>query len=314
MCIVRRDRGRQPGPRATRAVILAAIATVVGGGSVAAVEVRSLGEARKAATTVEGSRAFSEQIMGTAVPDRFGTTLPDGLAAGDVERLLRPAGDTLPLNTLGVRSLAGFADTYAALLCTGGDVPRNADATRCEKETGGAPPRVHLGILKARPGEAPHLIAGPIEMDAAIVWRGAGLDSAPDDVDDAPAGASIRPARILGFDPAAYALAPGVPAFGVRGGWTYGYSGGFSSYEALYLFTLVEGRLRRVFAAPMSAFRMTAGAWNRDGTREHEVGESANLLLVLAARTRGHADLLLKSRQGKWRRTFRWCDAGPGYC
>jgi hypothetical protein len=108
--------------RATRAVILAAIATVVGGGSVAAVEVRSLGEARKAATTVEGSarRACS---AGACRPP----------AAADAPRRRRRARP------------GGWCRT----------VPRNADATRCEKETGGAPPRVHLGILKARPGEAP---------------------------------------------------------------------------------------------------------------------------------------------------------------
>jgi hypothetical protein len=178
MGIVRRDRGRQPGPRATRAVILAAIATVVGGGSVAAVEVT---------LHVAGGEPVRE---GGAEPVRNGRPhdlLGEGTAAFD--------------NTLGVRSLAGFADTYAALLCTGGDVPRNADATRCRIHLDGAGDQVRR---LSRPG------LEDAEMDARR--RSAGLLL---DVDDAPAGASIRPARILGFDPAAYALAPGVPAFGI---------------------------------------------------------------------------------------------------
>lgn len=196
------------------------------GGPACGTEVRSLGAVEKAITTPEGLRTFSEQITGTPTPDRFGTKLPDGLTAADVERLLRPASDTQPLNTVGVKSLAGFPDTYAALLCTGGDIPHDANDTRCQSFSSTTAVSVHLGVLHFRAGEPPKMLAGPLDMDGAVSWRDTGLNSAPDDVEDAPGDSRIKPSEIVGFDPAAYVLTPGQPTFGIRGAWNYGYSGG----------------------------------------------------------------------------------------
>jgi hypothetical protein len=287
--------------------------SLAAGGPAFGTEVRSLGAVEGAITTPEGLRAFSEQITGTPIPDRFGTKLPDGLAAADVERLLRPASDTQPLNTVGVKSLSGFPHTYAALLCTGGDIPHDANDTRCQSFSSTTSVSVHLGILRFHAGEPPKMLVGPLDMDGAVSWRNTGLNSAPDDAEDAPGDGRIKPSEIVGFDPAAYVLTPDQPTFGIRGAWNYGYSGGMSRYEALYLFSANGSHLSRVLAAPVSAFRMTAGGWHKDGTREHIVTESANLLIVLPSRTDGHADILLKSRRSKWQHTFRWRDADAGY-
>ncbi|MGE8131220.1 hypothetical protein ACQKQD_30005 [Methylobacterium sp. NPDC080182] len=86
-----------------------------------------------------------------------------------------------------------------------------------------------------------------------------------------------------------------------------------SRYEALYLFSANGNHLSRALTASMSAFCMTAGNWHKDGTREHIVIESANLLIVLPSRAYGHADIWLKSHRGKWQHIFRWRDVDAGY-
>ena len=67
------------------------------------------------------------------------------------------------------------------------------------------------------------------------------------------------------FDLARYQIRPDETAFGVRAGWSEGYSGGGADFEALYLFR-IEGRaLRVVFARPMAFTR----CWPATGTRRH---------------------------------------------
>ncbi|MGH7042975.1 MAG: hypothetical protein ACREFY_12700 [Acetobacteraceae bacterium] len=118
-------------------------------------------------------------------------------------------------------------------------------------------------------------------------------------------GDTIGPDSFDRFDLAPYRIAPDQAAFGLRGAWAEGYSGGMASYGALYLFAISHGALCRVPAVPMSSNQDLAGEWHKNGTRDHQISQGANLLIISAHRTAGHFDLLLKSRDGRWHQTYR---------
>ena len=73
-------------------------------------------------------------------------------------------------------------------------------------------------------------------------------------------------------------------------------------FEALYLFR-IEGRaLRVVFAQPMAFYKMLAGDWNPDGTREHIESDASNTLSLLPG-TDGYFDIQLRQQKGVWKQT-----------
>ena len=89
----------------------------------------------------------------------------------------------------------------------------------------------------------------------------------------------------------------------MRAGWSEGYSGGGADFEALYLFR-IEGRaLRVVFARPMAFYKMLAGDWNPDGTREHIESDASNTLSLLPGKTDGYFDIQLRQQKGVWKQT-----------
>jgi len=261
----------------------------------------------------EARRTFAEQMQGRPAADRFGTALPPELPAARIEALLRSEADRAPLNTVGARALDGFSKVYAVLLCTGGSVPKRPGDDRC---AGGAPEgdpplRATLALVQAR-ADGPRLVAPPLLFDGTVSWADSGLPDAPDEAGNAPDG-RIAPESLAGFDPASYRLAPGEPAFGLRATWSQGYAGGMAQHGALYLFALVDGTLRQVFAAPMSAYRDTAGDWHPDGTRDHEITEGANVLVLAGRGSASHADLLLRRHDDPWKQMFRWDPATARY-
>lgn len=283
----------------------------------AAQTARSLDQVPGNLATPEAKRVFETQMQGKPEPDGLGLRLPEGLQAADLVRLLVPASDTSALNAVGARALPGQADAFVVLVCTGGDIPVRATDTRCERTPGDRQAlRVHLGLVEAKAGAAPRLLAAPLEIDGRIDWREAGLPSAPDALDESEDG-FIQPDKFERFDLAPYLLAPGLRAFGLRGAWFDGYAGGMAMHGALYLFAPIEGALRQVWAAPMSAYKDLAGDWNKDGTRQHHITEGAKVLSVAATRTDGHADLVLTRRGGKGAQsrpqTFRWSAAEKVY-
>ncbi|EGD00492.1 hypothetical protein B1M_31352 [Burkholderia sp. TJI49] len=64
----------------------------------------------------------------------------------------------------------------------------------------------------------------------------------------------------------------------------------------------------------MAFDKMLAGAWHKDGTRNHDESSAANALAVLPSTTDGYHDLQLREKAGgKWRRTFKWSAAEQRY-
>lgn len=277
----------------------------------------SLSQVPSLLKTPESKQVFKEQMEGKPAPDKLGIHLPAGLTAQEITALLLPAdGKTpaQPLNTVGAKPLPGEPDLYVAIVCTGGDIPTNADDMRCNHFPGSqakAPLKVHLGLIQMKPGETPKLAAKRVTVDGSADWSNTGLSSAPDALDQT--GSKIHPQQYDGFDLAPYRISTSHRAFGLRGEWFDGYSGGMGSYSALYLFAVVDGALKMVLAAPMSSYKDIAGDWHKDGTRDHDITQAAHVLIVLKHSTNGHFDLELRNRTGHWRRTYRWSATAAAY-
>ena len=296
-------------------LVLAIQVTAVWAPASRAQTAHSLDQVPSLLKTPESKSIYAEQMQGTPAPDRLGVHLPAGLTAQQMTALLLPADSTAKLNVVGAKPLPGQADRFVAIVCTGGDIPTGPNDLLCTRDRGddaAAPLLAYLGMIEAKAGAAPRLIAKPVLVDGMVDWRDTALPSAPDALDDAK-GDQIPPDSFDGFDLAPYKIAPDQIAFGLRGGWMDAYSGGGGEYSALYLFAVVDGAVKRILAVPMSAFKDVAGDWHKDGTRDHEITEGANVLIVSTHSTDGHFDLLLKSRTGRWQRMYRWSTESGTY-
>lgn len=278
----------------------------------------SLGQVPSLLKTPESKQVFKEQMQGKPAPDKLGTHLPAGLTPQEITALFLPSDGktpTPPLNTVGAKPLPGEPSLYVAIVCTGGDIPTSADDMRCNQFPGSnvkTPLKVRLGLIEAKPGAAPTLAARPVSVNGSVHWSDTGLTSAPDAADESGSD-GIVPQQYDGFDLAPYRISASQRAFGLRGEWFDGYSGGMGSYSALYLFAVVDGGLKMVLAVPMSSYKDIAGDWHKDGTRDHDITQGANILVVLKHSTDGHSDLELKSRTKHWRRLYQWSAAAAVY-
>jgi hypothetical protein len=63
----------------------------------------------------------------------------------------------------------------------------------------------------------------------------------------------------------------------------------------------------------MSAYADIAGDWHKDGTRDHDITDRANVLVVSSHQTGKHFDLVLKNKAAHWRQVYRWSDAAGVY-
>lgn len=277
--------------------------------------VHSLDQVPAALKTPEAKAAFAQQIEGQPAPDGLGARLPPALSATQIESLLVPAGDTSPVSIVGARAMPGQASVYVAIVCMGGQAPDPSDDKTCDQTDIGAPRpdmRVYVGLIQTIAGAPPRLLAKPAQLDGRVDWQDTILGDAPDGADDAGGGV-LTPDAITGFDLAPYVIAPGERAFGLLGEWNVGYAGGGAQYHALYLFAVEDGAVVQILATPMSFSKMLAGDWHKDGTRDHDLSEGANVLVVTKRMTNGRFDLLQKTRGGGASRLFKWSAAEKRY-
>lgn len=277
--------------------------------------VHSLGQVPGALKTPEAEAAFAQQIEGQPAPDALGVRLPAALSAAQIDSLLVPASDTSPAAIVGARPMPGQPGVYVAIVCTGGNAPGPSDDKTCDQtDVGAAHPEMHayVGLIAAVAGAPPRLIAKPAGLDGKVDWQDTILGDAPDGADDAGGGV-LTPDAITGFDLAPYVIAPGERAFGLLGEWNVGYAGGGAQYHALYLFAVEDGAVVQILATPMSFSKMLAGDWHKDGTRDHDLSEGANVIVVTSQLTGGHFDLLQKARGGGASRRFKWSAATKRY-
>lgn len=283
--------------------------------------VPSLDKARGAIQTEDARRMYDGQMSGAPQPDRLGVALPDGFTRDFLVQQLAPGLDPKRLLVAGVKPWGQRPGTFVAMVCLASTPER---AARLIKFGGGECADLSsdddkngawFGVFGTTPGKAPTLLArtdGPVKTPTD--WRNTNIDL-PQDLatEDANAPLLSMPTEWKHFDLAAYKIAPGAVAFGVRAGWSEGYSGGGANFEALYLFHIDGPTLRVVFAQPMSFFKSIAGDWHPDGTRDHDMSDASNILVVLPEKTDGYFDLQLRQQGGKWRKTLKWSAVERGY-
>jgi hypothetical protein len=281
----------------------------------AAQTVHSLDKVPSALKTPEAQAVFAQQIQGQAAPDGLGARLPAALSAAQIAGLLVPLSDKTPTSIVGARALPGQPGIFVAIVCTGGNAPGPSDDKQCDQTDFGAPRpdmHVYVGLIEAKAGSPPRLVARPTEVTTKVNWKTTILEDAPDAVEDTQDGL-LAPDYITRFDLAPYVIAPGQRAFGLTGAWNVGYAGGGADYGALYLFAVVDGAVTQVLATPMSFFKNIAGDWHKDGTRDHQLTEGDNILLVTRHMSNGHFDLLQKATAGKAHHMFKWSAATSRY-
>ena len=286
---------------------LLSLLALVAASPAAAQTVHSLDKVPTVLKTPEAKATFAQQIEGKPIPDGLGARLPAALSAAQVTSLLVPPSDQTPATIVGARPLPGQPGVYVAIACTGGSTPGPSDKT-CYQSPFDAPHpdmRVYVGLIQVAEGAPPRLLAKPAELAGKIDWRDTILGDAPGTLEETKDGL-LTPEEITRFDLAPYVIAPGQRAFGLQGAWSEAYAGGGAQFSAIYLFAIVDGALKQVLATPMSFSKTIAGDWHRDGTRDHDVTEAANVLIVTARQTDGHFDLLQKARIGKDSRVFKW--------
>lgn len=276
--------------------------------------VRSLDQVPGQLKTPEAKKFFREQMEGKPAPDLLGTHLPPMLPASTVAALLVPADDHGKVHLVGAKPWPVSPDLYVAIVCTGGEEPFSSGEPRCARSgaANSAPLHVYLGLIAARKETAPTVLAASGPVDCAMDWRDSSLPRQPMAADDAKDGI-IPPDSFESFDLAHFRIAPDQLAFGVRGGWMEGYSGGGANFTGLCLFTRDGQRLKQVLAVPMSAYSDIAGDWHKNGTRDHDITDAANVLIVSPRRTDEHFDLIVKDGAGPERQVFRWSKATGAY-
>jgi len=283
--------------------------------------VPSLDKARGALQTEDARRMYDSQMSGAPQPDGLGVALPPGFTREFLVRQLAPGQDPKRLLVAGAKPWGQRAGTFVAMVCLASTPERAAqlikfgggecaDLSSDDEKNG-----VWFGVFGTTPGSAPTLLArtdGPVKTPTD--WSDTDIDL-PQDLatEDTKAPLLSVPTEWKRFDLAAYKIAPGAVAFGVRAGWSEGYSGGGANFEALYLFHIDGPTLRVVFAQPMSFFKSIAGDWHPDGTRDHDMSDASNILVVLPEKTDGYFDLQLRQQGGKWKKTLKWSAAARGY-
>lgn len=283
--------------------------------------VQSLDQARGAIQTEDARKMYDRQMSGAPQPDGLGIALPAGFTREFLLQQLAPGQDPARLLLAGAKPWPQRPGAFVAMVCLAATPARAESQVKygggeCTDFSGDdASNAVWVGVFGSTPGAPPQLLArtdGPVKTPTD--WSNTDIDL-PADLATQDANAPLRsmPTAWKRFDLAPYKIAPGAVAFGMRAGWSEGYSGGGADFEALYLFHIDGPTLRVVFAQPMAYVKSIAGDWNPDGTRQHDMSDASNILVVQAEKTDGYFDLQLRQQAGKWRRTLKWSAGERGY-
>ncbi|WP_157134727.1 hypothetical protein [Sphingomonas sp. PAMC 26605] len=254
-------------------------------------------------------------MSGIPSPDDLGSNLPPGITAAAIARLIVPTDELRPVGMVGLKPWPARPGWFIALACTGGNGPSKTKVDGCSGGGPSTPLHAYIALVEKDEAGRPKLATPPVAVEATVDWGGSLLPSSPEAAEDpAPKdGPAPLPSAYDRLDLAPYHIAPGETAFGVRASWSDGYAGGFGWHSAILLYALVDGRLRQVLAVPTIALTFTAGEWHRDGTRDHEIEEGANVILLAEHLTAGHADLTVRSRVTRDERLFRWNPSSMRY-
>jgi 6-phosphogluconolactonase (cycloisomerase 2 family) len=234
-------------------------------------------------------------------PDGFGTSLPAGLTAKAVARLIASGRDISLATLIGMKSWPYQKNTFVAIAC----FAQNKKAYDAMMTSSGGTPlcqndvleNVYLAVLKFGDSD---------KLPKVIARSGKPLRiKIPDGHTDLamPTGRSAVYDR---FDFANYKISKDKYAFGIRAHWDEGYAGGGGSFEALILFSISAGHVVNIFSEPVYFEQVLAGNWNEDGSRDHFEYEGKNIVTILPHLTNGFYDLQVKTQGKNWIQDFSW--------
>jgi hypothetical protein len=116
----------------------------------------------------------------------------------------------------------------------------------------------------------------------------------------------LKEASIRALDVAPYRVTPELTAFGMRWDRHFMYAGGGGVNQYLELFIVDGDVVTPILSTLMRSGSLLAGAWHKDGTRDHKEhgADIRTTISILKTMTLGHFDLLKK--QGKRRAILKW--------
>lgn len=286
----------------------------------------SLGEVPQLIQSKDGLENYRNQMGGAPKTDGFGTELPKGLSARTIVNLIAPGRDSSLATLVGAKPWPYHPDWFVTIACF---AQSKAEYQHDKKYAGNKPScskyydgqgyfdkPVYLGIIAYSPDAGkPMLIASYGKpLDIRTSWKYSYLPG-PQGKFDVPGSeeSDLLPEEYERFDFAPYKLNESDTAFGLRLAWNDGYSGGTGYFEALALFKIEEEKLLNILSEPIYFYQDLAGAWNKDGTRNHEFHEGQNVLSVLPHKTRGFSDIQIKTIGKKAKRLFIWNEMQKRY-
>lgn len=299
-------------------IIVLSLVTFVSSNTVWAKMVPNIDAIPDAIRYPEGQQIFDEQMVGVPANKKFGM-LPNGLEQQIFLEWIAPNEDPQLLTLIGAKAW-GKDNTYIGVACfarNSKDVSSSAQYqdTNCSEDfTLRRAKNFYLGVFKWQDNLFQPIAVSTGALDATVSWQHSNLIE-PVAADNAVGEDSekVLPQSYTKLDLAPYHIAPNTMAFGIRADFNEMYSGGGAFFEALQLFMVKNDQIVNILSEPMYYYQNIAGEWHEDGTRDHDINEGKNILMVLTSQTDGYYDLRIKSLDSKWRQDFVWSTALERY-
>lgn len=255
--------------------------------------VNSIGEIESTIIGSENKEVFNEEMEGGECSDKLDVILPEGLQRTEIYNLLKEDLVYWDAKLYGFKKWPYKKDSYIALA-------KFSDEDNYYQ-------KLYLAVLSYDGNELKKMAGGPCpeqdNVNTKVYWNHSNCNG-PIDAYDEEGG--LYPMEYKKFDFAKYKISDHEVAFGVRCNWFEGYAGGGAFYQALLLFVQKGDEIINVLAEPMAYFQDFAGDWNEDGTRQHDIQQVENILIMLPHKTNGYYDIKLKEVNGGWNCVFVW--------
>jgi hypothetical protein len=253
---------------------------------------KNLGEVDRRLPAGRARRVWTREMKGGPVEDRLGRTLPSFVTREGALAWTESYDDALPIGARRWPGPSEQPEQWVVVVASGeGYAQREVRLAVVRLGAGGTVERVartrHALTPSADWGLVPENF-GPLCGDEVDDCIGSGEEFRVDALDFAP-----------------YQLSPSRRAFGVRTTSFDGYAGGGATFETLTLLLIDGEELVPVLDVPASVFKLLAGDWNPDLSRQHYT-LVAELLVEVRPRPGSLADLFLHSSQARVGETFVW--------
>ncbi len=253
--------------------------------------VHSLDQIPSAFKSKEGLAKFQEQINGDTLPDGFGTTLPAGLSAKTIVELVAPRENASSAWLVGVKPWSYRPNSFIAIVIFSVDT-------------------VYLAMLEYQENKIPAKVIANYGKPLDIAGNTVNWDNIDLGDENLPNSDDMTYYR---FDFAPFKISENQTAFGIRVNWSNSYAGGGADFQALMLFVAKGDRIINILLEPIYYFSDIAGNWHDDGTRDHNLSEGENIVIMLPHKTNGYYDLQLKTVGSKQKQVFFWSDEKKRY-